>query len=60
MTLAIAHRDADGRAILDAVRERRPPFSPEATVAEFAQLLKSYGVVAVTGDRWKACILEIT
>jgi hypothetical protein len=25
MTLAIAHRDKDGRAILDAVRERKPP-----------------------------------
>jgi len=26
MTLAIAHADKDGRAVLDAVRERRPPF----------------------------------
>jgi hypothetical protein len=29
MTLAIAHRDGD-RIVLDAVRERRPPFSPDA------------------------------
>ncbi len=52
MTLAIAHRDADGRAILDAVRERRPKFSPLDVVAEFAALLKAYGVHKVTGDRW--------
>src|SRR5262245_9135984 len=31
MTLAIAH-DADNRAVLDLVREVRPPFSPEAAV----------------------------
>jgi hypothetical protein len=32
MTIAIAHREKDGRAILDAVRERRPPFSPDDVV----------------------------
>ncbi|HEY7302432.1 MAG TPA: hypothetical protein VH684_31435 [Xanthobacteraceae bacterium] len=53
MTLAIAHRDrAENRAILDAVRERRPPFSPEAVVGEFADVLKAYRVSTVTGDRW--------
>jgi hypothetical protein len=52
MTLAIAHGDKDGRAILDAVRERRPPFSPDAVVAEFAMPLKSYNVVSVQGDRY--------
>ena len=34
------------------MRERRPPFSPEDVVAEFAALLKSYGVSQVTGDRY--------
>jgi hypothetical protein len=52
MTLAIAHRDHDGRGVLDAVRERRPPFSPEDVVHEFADVLKSYGVSRVTGDRY--------
>jgi hypothetical protein len=52
MTLAIAHRDRDGRAILDCVRERRPPFSPASVVAEFSDTLKSYGVQRVTGDRY--------
>ena len=52
MTLAIGHGGADGRVIVDAVRERRPPFSPEDCVAEFAGLLKAYGVRTVTGDRY--------
>ena len=51
MTLGIAHRGPDGHVVLDAVRERRPPFSPEAVTAEFAALLKSYGIHKVTGDR---------
>jgi hypothetical protein len=52
MTLAIAHRDRDDRTILDAVRERRPKFSPEAVVTEFAELLKSYRIRKVIGDHW--------
>jgi len=51
MTLAIAHNQ-DGRAVLDALRERKPPFSPEGVVQEFAELLKTYGVTTVTGDRY--------
>ncbi len=52
MTLAIAHREKDGRAVLDAVRERRPPFSPEVVTSEFAELLKTYRVGKVVGDRF--------
>lgn len=52
MTLAIAHRGADGRAILDAIRERRPPFSPEDVVLEFAAMLRTYNVQKVVGDRY--------
>ena len=51
MTLAIAH-DAEGRAVLDAVRERRPPFSPDAVVREFTDTLKRYRVSTVRGDRY--------
>ena len=51
MTLAISHRDED-RAVLDAVREVRPPFSPEAVVREFAALLHAYAVTRVRGDRY--------
>ena len=52
MTLAIAHAEKDGRAVLDAIRVRKPPFSPEAVVGEFCDLLKAYGVRKVTGDRY--------
>jgi hypothetical protein len=51
MTLAIAHRERS-TAVLDAVRERRPPFSPEDVVAEFSALLKAYGIRKVVGDRY--------
>lgn len=61
MTLAIAHKGAPHDSIgtqpktvgvLDAVREVRPPFSPEATVAGFVELLKTYRITKVTGDRY--------
>ena len=53
MTLAIAHTHTDV-VVLDAVREVRPPFSPEAVVADFATLLKTYRIHQVTGDRYAA------
>jgi len=53
MTLAVGHREREGDVIvLDALRERRPPFSPEDVVSEFAELLKSYRVSKITGDRY--------
>jgi hypothetical protein len=51
MTLAISHTHKD-RIILDAVREVRPPFSPESVVLDFSTLLKSYGLREVYGDRY--------
>ena len=51
MTLAISHREGD-RAVVDAIREAKPPFSPEQVTAEFATLLKTYGIKRVTGDRY--------
>ena len=50
-TLAISHKEK-GRVIIDAIRERRPPFSPEDVVEEFAALIKSYRASSVTGDRY--------
>jgi hypothetical protein len=50
-TLAVGHKSKD-HIIIDAVRERRPPFSPEDVVTEFVALLKSYRVGRVTGDRY--------
>jgi hypothetical protein len=53
MCLAIGHedRDTDG-AILDLLRERKPPFSPEAVVSEFCDLLRQYRIAKVIGDRF--------
>jgi hypothetical protein len=50
MTLAIAHKE-DDRAVIDCVRERRPPFSPDDVVQEFAGVLERYHVREIRGDR---------
>lgn len=51
MTLAIGHSE-NGIAYLDAVREMYPGGSPDAVVSSFADLLKTYGLGSVTGDRY--------
>jgi hypothetical protein len=51
MTLAVGHRE-DDVVVLDALRERKPAFSPEDVVSEFAELLKSYRVTSISGDRY--------
>src|SRR5690606_14000877 len=50
-TLAIGHKDRN-IAVLDCVREVKPPFSPEEVTAEFVAICKSYGISRVTGDRY--------
>jgi hypothetical protein len=52
-TMAIAHRDGEV-AVLDLVREAKPPFSPESIVAEYAADLKRYHIAQVTSDRYAA------
>jgi hypothetical protein len=51
-TLAIAHREKSGKVILDVLRERRPPFRPEAVVEELCELLKTYGISRIEADRY--------
>src|SRR6516165_664110 len=51
MSLAIGHRE-DDIVVVDALREIKPPFSPESVVGEFSALLKSYRVSKTTGDRY--------
>lgn len=51
MTLAIAHREGT-TTILDVLRERDPPFSPEAVVEEFADTMRKYRITKVFGDRY--------
>jgi hypothetical protein len=50
-TLAISHKDGE-RVCISAIRERRPPFSPEQVIHDYAALLKSYRVSKVIGDRF--------
>jgi hypothetical protein len=53
MTLAIGHIDyAKQIVIVDAVRERKPPFSPEQVTSEFAAVLQQYHVTKVIGDKY--------
>jgi hypothetical protein len=51
MTLCVAHALKEA-AVVDLIREARPPFSPQVVVGEFCETLRRYGVQKVTGDRW--------
>jgi len=46
------HCERQIRGWSTATRERKPPFSPDACVEEFCELLKLYGVSKVIGDRY--------
>jgi hypothetical protein len=50
-TLAISHKE-DDTVILDCIREIRPPFSPEAATKELCEVLHTYGITHVIGDRF--------
>jgi hypothetical protein len=52
-TLAIVHRE-DDRVVIDVIRGRSPPFDPTSVVAEYAALLKDYGITNVKGDNYSA------
>ncbi|PSO29844.1 hypothetical protein [Bradyrhizobium sp. MOS002] len=53
MTLAIAHfEQLTGIAVLDCVREVKPPFSPDSVCREFAETIKAYGIATTRGDRY--------
>ena len=53
MTLAMGHIDhAKQTVILDALREVKPPFSPEQVTQDFATLLRSYNIVKIIGDKY--------
>lgn len=53
-TLAIGHRDSQGRVIVDVLRGTSGKFDPHTTTFEYAQLLKEYGVRQITGDAYGA------
>ena len=50
--LAIAHRGEKGRVIVDFMTERKAPHDPHQVAAAFAEVLKSYQIFSVTGDRY--------
>jgi hypothetical protein len=51
MTMAITHMQGSA-CIVDVIRERRAPFSPDACVKEFSDTLRSYGITRIVGDRY--------
>jgi hypothetical protein len=50
-TMAISYKDGE-RIVIAAIREMRPPFSPEAVIDDFSILLKTYRITRVSGDRY--------
>ncbi|MDX8537852.1 hypothetical protein RFM23_09480 [Mesorhizobium abyssinicae] len=60
MTLAIGHDGLSDQQlgkdliVLDKLVEVKPPFRPEAVVAQFCEALKSYGCTIVYGDGYAA------
>jgi hypothetical protein len=51
MTMAIGHLEGD-ICVLDHLTEIRPPFDPDAAVAQCAATLREYGVSKVIGDHY--------
>lgn len=51
MTLAISHAKGS-TAFLDAILAVEPPFSPDDVVRSFCDLMKTYGISEVEGDRY--------
>jgi hypothetical protein len=50
---AIAHREGD-EVVLDLAHEIKPPFNPQAAIAEAAGLFKNYRVTRAVGDKYAA------
>jgi hypothetical protein len=51
MTMAIAHAERD-IAVLDVVREVKPPFVPSSVCTEFSEVMKAYGISRAQADKW--------
>ena len=56
-TAAIAHLE-NKKAVLDAVREQKSPFSPAAVVDEYASFFRSYGIRYIRGDRYSGAFVR--
>jgi hypothetical protein len=53
-TCGIAHRDLDGRAILDCLHEVAPPFDPAQATKDICATLKAYGITRCVSDKYAA------
>jgi hypothetical protein len=52
-TLAVAHNEIGRQTVvIDLIRERKAPHSPEQVIQEFAATLRSYAVYRVKGDKY--------
>ena len=51
MVVVVSHME-NGIPVIDAIRERKPPFRPSDVVAEFAELLHTYCVRSAQSDKW--------
>jgi hypothetical protein len=49
---AIAHREADGRVVVDRVECVWPPFDPATVVRRFVATARPYSMREITGDAW--------
>ena len=51
-SVAIGHRDESGNPVIDLVRAWDSPCNPKEVTGEIAEVLKAYGCLTVTGDRF--------
>jgi len=58
-TLAIAHREADGRVIVDLVQETKPPFDVVEVTKRYAEIVRRFGVWYVTSDNYASEFLTV-
>lgn len=51
--LCIGHIDHIKQiVVVDCIRERPPPFSPEVVTQDFCSVLRTYNIFKIIGDRW--------
>jgi hypothetical protein len=50
--LGVSFREKGGKVILACLRERIPPFRPDAVSEEFSETLKNYGIREIEADRY--------
>jgi len=51
-TLAVCHKDRNGKIVLDCIREARPPFQPQSVVEELVDVLKNYDISQIESDKY--------